>query len=735
MAQHHTVQLKDSISASLIKVVFSLYCVVAIAVTLVHLVAEYFDAQAGILEDLMMFQNTFEGGVANEVWNLDDNSLRAIVQGMVQIPIIVGVRVEDTTSELLLEMGSVEDEDGQIVFANAEGRRVPSLESPLFLELFSHSFPIQHVRQDGQVRQLGFVHVFSSTHIVFQKVRYGITFILVNSIIKTVALWIIFFMVAERLLSRPLLKLTASTDSLNLDNLENLSIDVETSHRNELGILTKTFNAMIQKLLQARMALQESLSQLKAANQRLELLTHEMAEMAGLHDRYHVMIHAANTILQEVEATETTEVRVWFFQENDRGKSGYSCFHFPTKLSRNGKRMLALDQLNRVIHVFHEQLPNELIDVVFSTRNTECVLIVDKLILIIRHERQLLGLIEVKGVESFTREDEDFLKILGHYLTISLEDLSANLKLVQAKDRLEDLNEHLEQKVEERTRELADTNQALQSKNQQLENLSKKLSKYLAPQVYDSIFSGKKDVKIETYRKKLTVFFSDIKGFTQMTDSLEPEVMANLLNQYLTEMAEIALRYGGTIDKFIGDAIMIFFGDPETNGEKNDALSCVLMAVEMRERLKYMRKQWHEQGIRQPLQVRTGINTGYCTVGNFGSENRLDYTIIGGQVNLASRLESMAESGQILISKDTFVLVRDQVECVPMGEVQLKGITQSTPAYQVVDLHRQLALRQKQFSDEGTGFSLDLDFEEIPDSEKANLHRSLKSLLHQLEQL
>ena len=124
---------------------------------------------------------------------------------------------------------------------------------------------------------------------------------------------------------------------------------------------------------------------------------------------------------------------------------------------------------------------------------------------------------------------------------------------------------------------------------EKIEQLATKLSKYLSPQVYGSIFSGEKNVKIEAYRKKLTVFFSDIKGFTELTDRLEPEDLSSLLNSYLNEMSKIALKYVGTIDKFVGDAILIFFGDPETNGEKEDAKACVLMALEMRERMKYLR--------------------------------------------------------------------------------------------------------------------------------------------------
>ena len=201
--------------------------------------------------------------------------------------------------------------------------------------------------------------------------------------------------------------------------------------------------------------------------------------------------------------------------------------------------------------------------------------------------------------------------------------------------------------IEESNRKLNKKTQKLEEINQQLVSLSKKLAKYLSPEVYNSIFTGEKEVNLETNRKKLTVFFSDIMGFTPLTDTMEAEALATLLNSYLKEMAEVAACYGGTIDKFIGDAIMIFFGDPKSRGEKQDALACVMMAIEMRERLKYLREKWINQGISDPLHIRIGINTGYCTVGNFGSDNRMDYTIIGGQVNLASRLESNAGTDQI----------------------------------------------------------------------------------------
>ena len=177
-----------------------------------------------------------------------------------------------------------------------------------------------------------------------------------------------------------------------------------------------------------------------------------------------------------------------------------------------------------------------------------------------------------------------------------------------------------------------------------------KLSKYFSPQVYSSIFTGKLDVNISTNRKNLTVFFSDIVGFTRISDELESEEITSLINFYLNEMSKIALKYGGTIDKFIGDSIMIFFGDPDSLGVEQDARKCVEMAVSMQKKMNELIGYWGKSfGLKNDLQIRIGINTGFCTVGNFGSERRRDYTFIGSPFNLASRLEALAPHSGILI--------------------------------------------------------------------------------------
>src|ERR1700692_4473895 len=232
-------------------------------------------------------------------------------------------------------------------------------------------------------------------------------------------------------------------------------------------------------------------------------------------------------------------------------------------------------------------------------------------------------------------------------------------------------------------RRIKGMNRELESANDFLATLSMKISRYISPQVYKSIFSGQKDVTIHTERKKLTIFFSDIQNFTATTERLQPELITQLLNEYFTEMSAIAHEHGGTIDKFIGDAMLIFFGDPETKGDRADAQACLRMAWRMQRRLIELNAKWRAQGIEQPFRSRIGINSGYCNVGNFGSADRMDYTIIGAEANLAARLQSIAEPGGIVISYETFALVRDVITAHSLPPITMKGISREVIPYSV----------------------------------------------------
>ena len=280
----------------------------------------------------------------------------------------------------------------------------------------------------------------------------------------------------------------------------------------------------------------------------------------------------------------------------------------------------------------------------------------------------------LQGVNKITDGD------LTHEIVTSLSDEIGKLStafndmrvaLNEKISTIQEMNEGLEETVKERTGTI--------------ESLLESMKKYLPMQLFDAIVHGQRDNDINAhYRKKLTVFFSDIVNFTPTAESMEAEDLSDLLNSYLDNMAKIALKWGGTIDKFIGDAVMIFFGDPEATNDADHALRAVRMSLEMLTKMHELRKEWTNRGVQQPLHIRIGINTGYCTVGNFGSENRMDYTIIGGNVNLAQRLESGASPDSILISHETYSLIKSQIDCEYVEELTLKGISHAVMAYRVL---------------------------------------------------
>jgi len=220
-----------------------------------------------------------------------------------------------------------------------------------------------------------------------------------------------------------------------------------------------------------------------------------------------------------------------------------------------------------------------------------------------------------------------------------------------------------------------------EKQQQLLQKASDRLSKYLSPQICEQIFS---DIEFDTGtgRKKLTIFFSDIVNFTSITESMEAEELSGFLNFYLTNMCEIALEYGGTIDKFIGDSVMIFFGDPQSKGPEQDALACCNMGLEMLAFVEKNEELFKEQfNFPEKLEIRIGVHSGVCSVGNFGSDQRLDYTVIGRAVNVAARLEQAAPKNSMLFSNSTKSLLGDTFQVSDSIEVKAKGIDRPIIGY------------------------------------------------------
>ncbi|MCH7337657.1 adenylate/guanylate cyclase domain-containing protein [Acinetobacter sp. NIPH 2699] len=259
------------------------------------------------------------------------------------------------------------------------------------------------------------------------------------------------------------------------------------------------------------------------------------------------------------------------------------------------------------------------------------------------------------------------------------------------------------------------------------------LSRYAPLQLWQSIMRGEAEAKIEYKRKKLTIFFSDIQGFTELSETLIPDDLAFLLNDYLSHMTEIAKQYEATVDKFMGDAILIFFGDPNSQGTEQDAKSCVEMAIAMRQQMKLLRERWKKMGY-PALHIRMGISTGYCHVGNYGASHRMAYTIVGRDVNLASRLQSAAEVDEILIADDTHQLIKSEFLCVPKVPIYLKGIQGPVKTWQVMEKFTgKKSDTQKWFDYDYKGFHLVLNLEEVQNYEYPELVEILETMIERIQ--
>ena len=303
-----------------------------------------------------------------------------------------------------------------------------------------------------------------------------------------------------------------------------------------------------------------------------------------------------------------------------------------------------------------------------------------------------------------------------------------NLKREVAKLKLEaNLRKSLADQLAAQKKIADEAKVEVEKKSKEVEAISTKLSKYLSPQIHEQIFSGKQDAEVKSNRKKLTVFFSDIVGFTSISDELESEEITNLLNFYLNEMSDIALEYGGTIDKYIGDGLMIFFGDPDTLGVEEDAKKCVEMAISMQKKMNELTGYWGKTfGLKKELQVRIGINTGFCTVGNFGSNDRLDYTAVGSAVNLASRLESAATPGAIMVSEETYLLVKQYFSFKDPKEIEIKGLLRKVKLY---ELEIETSVQDKIISIHRSNFDISINRKSITQEDLSEI----KALLSELE--
>lgn len=230
--------------------------------------------------------------------------------------------------------------------------------------------------------------------------------------------------------------------------------------------------------------------------------------------------------------------------------------------------------------------------------------------------------------------------------------------------------------LEEWNRSLADK---VRQQVDQIEGMSR-LKRYLSPQIAESILKSEDDNLFKNHRREITVVFLDLRGFTAFSDSAEPEEIMELLRTYHAEMGKLIFKFEGTLERFAGDGIMVFFNDPIPCEDHTERAA--RMALEMHARVKGLRTGWLKKGY--DLDLGIGLAAGYATLGNIGFEGRMDYGAVGNVTNLAARLCDEAKGGQVLTNQKTFSKIEEVFEAEPLEELQLKGFTRPVAAFNIV---------------------------------------------------
>ncbi|MGH7810458.1 MAG: adenylate/guanylate cyclase domain-containing protein, partial [Candidatus Binatia bacterium] len=240
----------------------------------------------------------------------------------------------------------------------------------------------------------------------------------------------------------------------------------------------------------------------------------------------------------------------------------------------------------------------------------------------------------------------------------------AMLRIKELHDRLEEWNRTLGEKVEQQVSELKRMD---------------RLRRYLSPQIAETILADDENV-FKTHRREITIVFLDLRGFTAFSDSAEPEEVMDFLRDYHAEMGRLVFKFEGTLERFMGDGVVVIFNDPIRS--ENHAEKAAQMALEMRDRVKELRVAWLKRGY--DLDLGVGLAAGYATLGTMGFEGRMDYGTVGNLPNLAARLCAEAKGGQILTDQKTLSKIEDHFEAESLPELQLKGISRPVVAFNIV---------------------------------------------------
>ena len=260
--------------------------------------------------------------------------------------------------------------------------------------------------------------------------------------------------------------------------------------------------------------------------------------------------------------------------------------------------------------------------------------------------------------------------LLKARISACLEKKSLRYREEEFRRLVEDYNLNLEAKVRDQIKKI--TTVELERAN---------LSRYLSPSIVESVLKSERAVDLGGSKKRVTVLFADIRGYTRLSQELAANDIMRFLNEHFTEMSKIIFEHEGTLDKFIGDSVMAVFGSPFATG--HDEANAVIAAQQMQRTVERLRKKRRGTG-RSPFEIGIGINTGHVIAGNIGSPEKMDFTVIGDTVNLSARLQGVAKRGEIVVGEPTYEVVKDRFTFEEIGEISLKNSIKPLRSYRLI---------------------------------------------------
>ncbi len=450
MVDQLQVSLKDSIGFNLLKVVFSVYIVIAVVVTVVHMAIEYSNVKTMVKDELVLYQSTFETPLADALWDLDQQRVETIVDSVLILPSVTGVEIFDADGALLHRVGKTSGVDSIAKrYTEADG--------------FDHDFPITYQRENEN-SQVGIGVIYSSVDVVFARVKTGFALIIINSLIKTFALWAIFLWFVQPMLIRPIEKFSHSLKNLSLFNIKGYKVSIGVDKRNELKLMEESFNAMAQDLSNSVVELNQTTKLLDESKRRLEVLLLGMQHMSSATTKQALVDVFLQCLLQGIPNLVPKQVDVLFLIDSLPTSETYHYQVFSITFNQNndGYQIIAKPDSNKNGSLKLLGLEGLLQD------KRSIQLVGTNLLIPVWHNDSLVAHFRVcvEVVQPFQPQELFYLQTLVRSFDLTLEALNARY--------------HLEELVHDRTQELEASKQALEARGKELERTAKYKSEFLA---------------------------------------------------------------------------------------------------------------------------------------------------------------------------------------------------------------------------------------------------------------